>query len=551
LLRFTLFESRVGTATAIKIPVNAICPQIPETAPFNPVQRQWINGYLAGLFSGRAQAEAPRPALGTLLFLFGTQTGGSESLAKKFAKDASGRGFDAKVIGLDASSPADLTGNSRVCIITSTYGDGDMPDNAQSFWDALSSDNAPRLENLSFSVLALGDRNYTQFCKAGALFDERLSALGAKRVLPRVDCDVDEEAKAHQWFADLMTVLAPDSTAASSTEETANTFSKTNPFPAILKTNRRLTGDGSAKETRHFEIILGDALEYEVGDALGVLPANCPDFVSEILAAAGLDGSETITLKDGTALAVREALVSKFDLSPFIAKLPETLGAEELVSSLRPLQPRLYSISSSPKAHPGEVHLTIGIVRYELDGKPCKGVCSTFLADRADGKVPVFIHKSPGFRLPADTGRPVIMIGPGTGIAPFRAFLEERRATAPESRNWLFFGDQRVATDFLYQEELEQMFSDGVLTHLDTAFSRDQEKKIYVQDRMLEKAPQLWAWLQDGAHLYVCGDAKRMAKDVDAALHQIIREQGKLTEDEAKNFVSRLKSEKRYQRDVY
>ncbi len=534
--------------------VNAICPQIPDNAPFDPVQRQWINGYLAGLFSGRAQpgGETPRPALGPLFFLWGSQTGGAESLAKKFAKEAAARGFDAKALGLDATSPADLSQQPRVCIITSTYGDGDMPDNAQSYWDALSQEGAPVLESLTFSVLALGDRSYTQFCKAGVQFDERLAALGAKRVLPRVECDVDEDAKAHQWFADLMALLAPDSTAPISEETKPATSGKTNPFPAVLKTNRRLTGDGSAKETRHFEILLnGTGLEYEVGDALGVLPSNCPDFVTEILAAAGLDGGEAVTLKDGTALTLREALVSKLDLAPFLTKLPDVMSATELVAPLRPLQHRLYSISSSPKAHPGEVHLTVGIVRYEIDGRPRKGVCSTFLADRADGTVPVFIHKSPGFRLPSDAATPVIMIGPGTGIAPFRAFLEERRATAPESRNWLFFGDQRVATDFLYQDELGAMLGDSVLTYLDTAFSRDQETKIYVQDRMIEKASRLWAWIQEGAHVYVCGDAKRMAKDVDAALHRIIREQGQLSEEDAKAFVSRMKTEKRYQRDVY
>jgi sulfite reductase (NADPH) flavoprotein alpha-component len=536
--------------------VNTICPQIPDTAPFSPTQRQWINGYLAGLFSGRTQpgGEAPRASLGTLLFLWGSQTGGAEGLAKKFAKDAASRGFDAKANGLDAASPADLTTQSRVCIITSTYGDGDMPDNAQSFWDALIADSAPRLENLTYSVLALGDRNYTRFCQAGVHFDERLAALGAKRVLPRIDCDVDEEAKGHQWFADLMGALAPDSAApinGAPQEETSATYGKNNPFPARLKTNRLLTGEGSSKETRHFEIVLdGSGLEYEVGDALGVMPTNCPDFVSEILAAAGLEGGETVTLKDGTELTVREALLSKLNLTPFLTKLPETTTAADLVSGLRPLQPRLYSISSSPKAHPGEVHLTVGIVRYEIDGRPCKGVCSTFLADRTS-TVPVFIHKSPGFRLPADVSKPVIMIGPGTGIAPFRAFLEERRATAPESRNWLFFGDQRVATDFLYREELEEMLKDGVLTHLDTAFSRDQESKIYVQDRMLERAARIWAWLEEGAHIYVCGDAKRMAKDVDDALLRIIREQGNLTEEEAKARVNQLKSEKRYQRDVY
>jgi sulfite reductase (NADPH) flavoprotein alpha-component len=391
------------------------CPQIPENAPFNPSQRQWINGYLAGLFSGRAQpgGESPRASLGELLFLWGSQTGGAESLAKKFAKDAASRGFDAKATGLDAASPADLTKHPRVCIITSTYGDGDMPDNAQSYWDALIADSAPHLETLSYSVLALGDRNYTQFCRAGVLFDERLAALGAKRALPRVDCDVDEEAKGHQWFADLMGALAPDSAAPSHgtpQAETSTTYGKNNPFPAKLKTNRLLTGEGSAKETRHFEIVLeGSGLDYEVGDALGVLPSNCPDLVSEIIAAAGLEGGETVTLKNGGATTVREALLSKLNLSPFLTTLPDTTGAAELVSSLRPLQPRLYSISSSPKAHHGEVHLTVGIVRYEVDGRPCKGVCSTFLADRTS-VVPVFVHKSPGFRLPADVSKPVIAV---------------------------------------------------------------------------------------------------------------------------------------------
>jgi sulfite reductase (NADPH) flavoprotein alpha-component len=546
-----------GTTGARTSVVNSPCPQIPENAPFNPSQRQWINGYLAGLFSGRtaASAEVPRASHGPLVFLWGSQTGGAESLAKKFAKDATARGFQAAAIGLDACQPNDIAGHARACIITSTYGDGDMPDNAQACWDALAAPDAPRMENLSFSVLALGDRNYTRFCHAGLLFDERLAELGAKRLLPRVDCDVDEEAKGHQWFADLMKLLAPDATATPDAPAAPDTqcFDKTRPFPAVLKTNRVLTGEGSAKETRHFEIVLdGSGLEYEAGDALGVVPSNCPDLVAEILSAAGLDGMETVALKDGSSMTLREALISRLDLSPFLAALPQPgTTAADLVAPLRPLQHRLYSISSSPKAHPGEVHLTVGIVRYELDGRQRKGVCSTFLADRANAAVPVFIHKSPGFRLPQDFTRPVIMIGPGTGVAPFRAFLEERRATAPNSRNWLFFGDQHVATDFLYRNELEAMFAEGVLTHLDTAFSRDQERKIYVQDRMMERAATLWEWIGDGAHIYVCGDAKRMAKDVDAALHRIVAAQGNLSEEDAKAFINRLKTEKRYQRDVY
>ncbi|MCP5532370.1 MAG: flavodoxin domain-containing protein [Akkermansiaceae bacterium] len=535
--------------------VNPVCPQIPESAPFSQAQRQWINGYLAGLFSGQGQpAPAAAPSLGPLLFLWGSQTGGAESLARKFAKQAATRGFDAKALGLDAAKPADLPGASRFCIVTSTYGDGDMPDNAQGFWDGIANGSAPQLAGTSYSVLSLGDSNYTKFCEAGKRFDSRLAELGSTRIVERVDCDVDEETKGHAWFAKVMETLAPDaSSAAPAEEEKPEGYGKSNPFPAVLKTNRVLTGEGSAKETRHFEIVLdGSGIEYEVGDALGVVPTNCPDFVDEILDAAALEGTETVTLKDGSNSPLRDALVSKYDLSPYLSALPAAgTSAEDLVAKLRSLQHRLYSISSSPKAHPGEVHLTVGIVRYELEGRSRKGVCSTFLADRADGTVPVFIHKSPGFRLPTDTGKPVIMVGPGTGIAPFRAFLEERRATAPGSRNWLFFGDQHEATDFLYIDELADMIADGTLTRLDTAFSRDQAEKIYVQNRMLQKAAELWKWLEDGASFYVCGDAKRMAKDVDAALHDVIRIEGRMSEEDAAAYVARLKSEKRYQRDVY
>ncbi len=536
--------------------MNAIFPQIPANAPFNPEQRNWINGYLAGLFSGRSEAPLSMTAQssrGPLLFLWGSQTGGAESLAKKFSKEATSRGFEAKAIGLDACSPTELASHKRVCIVVSTYGDGEMPDNAQGFWEALQSESVPRLDEVSFSVLALGDRNYTQFCQAGVLLDQRLEAIGAKRIHHRVDCDVDDEPLGKKWFVELMANLAPDVVAAELVDSGEKGYSKTNPFLATLKTNRRLTADSSSKETRHFEIMLdGSGLEYKVGDALGVMPTNCPDFVAEILSSAALTGEELIVLKDGTSLLLHDALSYRLDLSSFIASLPIAgIQAQDLVSPLRMLQPRLYSISSSPKAHPGEVHLTVGIVRYEINGVPRIGVCSTFLADRSNGIVPVFIHSSPGFRLPDDIKRPIIMIGPGTGIAPFRAFLEERRITAPDSKNWLFFGDQHIATDFLYREELEEMFSNGILTCLSTAFSRDQTDKIYVQDRMLDHAAKLWEWIQQGAYIYVCGDAKRMAKDVDSALIQIIREQGNLVDEAAHAYITQLKTEKRYQRDVY
>ena len=549
-------------------------PVIPETAPFDAMQRMWLNGFLAGLFSSEpvgqpAGVAATAPSLGPLLLLFGSQTGSSEGLARRFAKEAKKLGFETRVVGMENFATIDLTQEKRLVVITSTYGDGEMPDNAQAFWDYLKNGTAPRLENLEFSVLALGDRNYVQFCQAGKAFDARLEELGARRVHPRVDCDVDYEAPSTEWFGSLMKSLegaaapspsaAPVVPAATPTAEAAvsapSSFGKPNPFPAVLKTNRVLNAPGSAKETRHLEIVLeGSGLDYEVGDALGVVPSNCPDFVREILDAAGLDGEEAVKAPDGSEMPLRLALLQKFDLKPFLADLPsKAASAVEFVAPLRKLQPRLYSISSSPKAHPGEVHLTVAVVRYELNGRGRKGVCSTFFADRVgpETKVPVFVHRSPSFKLPADGSRPIIMVGPGTGVAPFRAFLEERRAVAATGKNWLLFGDQRAAYDFLYREELEAMKNDGLLARLDTAFSRDQEQKIYVQDRMMENAGEIWSWLQEGGYFYVCGDAKRMAKDVDVALHKIAETAGGLSAEQAADYVKQLKSEKRYLRDVY
>lgn len=611
-------------------------PYIPSSAPFTAEQRAWLNGYLAGLFAdanlGDPQdksANAPTSAPSQpLLVLFGSQTGTAEQLAKRLAKDAAQHGFAPRVMELNAFAPADLVKESRLAIITSTWGDGDPPDNAVNFWAQLSADSAPRLEQLHFSVLALGDKNYSEFCGAGKKFDLRLEALGAKRLSPRTDCDTDYEAAASAWMeafwpaakavsgsviseavigkssghataaiggerggtatltADLLTTDSP----------TAPAYSRTNPFPARLITNRKLNAAGSAKDTRHFEISLeGSGLAYEVGDALGVMPTNCPALVDDIIHALGCDGEEAVKDPKGAETSLRSALERNYvitrppnallqvlaergnnaelktlldparkpDLDKFLygreiidclLQCPAAkLTPVEFTGSLAKLQPRLYSISSSPKAHPGEVHLTVAAVRYDSHGRGRKGVCSTFLADRVEGDtpVPVFVQTSHGFRLPADTTKPVIMIGPGTGIAPFRAFLEERRATDAKGRNWLFFGDQQKKHDFLYQEQLEGMLAEGSLTRLDTAFSRDQAEKIYVQTRMVEQGKELWAWLEDGAHLYVCGDAKRMAKDVDAALHQIIEQVGGRTKEQATEYVAALKTAKRYQRDVY
>ena len=584
-------------------------PFIPDNAPFSAEQRQWLNGYLAGYFSdagvgARALAglsAAPVPAAKPLVLLYGSQTGTAEGLAKKTAKAAEKSGFAPKLVDMAKYESVDLAKEKNVLVITSTYGDGDPPDNAQAFWDYLRADTAPPLAHLRYSVLALGDTNYAAFCQFGKLCDERLEKLGAQRVHPRVDCDVDYDAPAKAWTDGVFAALAGtgvncEESAASIHESPITIHDRKNPFPARLFVNRLLNAEGSGKEVRHYEISLaGSGLSYEVGDALGVVPANCSELVSDLLAALGCDGEEAVKTPADSETSLRLALAQHYDITRPSTELLKTAAergaadgalaalleparrddlkkwlwgrevidvitglttpftAPELIELLKKLQPRLYSISSSPKAHPGEVHLTVAAVRYDGHGRARKGVCSTFLAERctADTPVPVFVQTSHGFRLPVDGGVPVIMCGPGTGIAPFRAFLEERRATGAGGRNWLVFGDQKRASDFLYREQLEGWLADGHLTRLDLAFSRDQAEKIYVQDRMRENAAELWAWLESGAHFYVCGDASRMAKDVDAALHQIAETAGGMNPEGAADYVKKLKADNRYQRDVY
>jgi sulfite reductase (NADPH) flavoprotein alpha-component len=603
---------------------QSFIPCLPESAPFTPEQRAYLNGFLAGIFSrmpataGVVPPASPAEKLTPLSILFGSQTGNAENLAKRIAKEAGKRGFAATVHDLAKYPTAQLASEERLLIITSTFGDGEPPDNAKTFWDFLNGAAAPKLAQTRFSVCAIGDSNYPKFCGFGKDLDLRLESLGAQRVHSRVDCDLELEEPFAKWLNEaLANIGTPNSGSArdvgvqasacladtlkrelqrADQEIGAPKYSRANPFPAALITNRRLNGPGSEKDTRHFEIALdGSDLNYEAGDALGIFPKNCPELADEILGALKFSGDETVPGREGVEVPLREALLCHYEITkiplPLLKAMAERSGDEllkkltapgvngelteflwgrevidlllahpivkfapaEFVGLLKKLQPRLYSISSSPKAHSGQVHLTVNVVRFESLARRRKGVCSTFLAERAEPAVtlPVYIHQNKKFRPPPNHDTPMIMVGPGTGIAPFRAFLHERRVSGAKGKNWLFFGDQRAATDFMYRDELETLQRDGVLSRLDLAFSRDQPEKIYVQHRMRENAKELFSWLEAGAHFYVCGDANRMAKDVDAALHEVVQTVGDVTMQKAAEYVAKLKAENRYQRDVY
>ena len=574
--------------------------QIPNDAPFSPEQRAWLGDFLAKMLATPAgePSVVSGPAV-SVTILFASQTGNSEGLAKKLFKTFKKGNFEPELQDIATYDKEKLPKEANLLLITSTYGDGEPPDSATDFHAWLLSDAAPSLEGVSFSVLALGDSSYPDFCKCGIEFDLRLEALGASRIYPRVDCDVDVEDPYAEWSKGVIAKLSPTAESSVSVslvdpgaEEEG--YSKKNPFPSAVLTNYNLNKSGS-KETHHLALSLeGSGLEYEVGDALGVLPANPPEVVDEILTALPFKPGAVPNPK-GEEIPLREALIYHYDIgtlnksliqkwqarsgSPYLRSLIEAddkkafadfswgrdlidlvinhptdfSDSEDFVSVLKKLQPRLYSIASSPRAHPGEVHLCVGIVRYNTYGRARGGICSTFLSDRLDEttKPGVFVHVNKAFRLPADGNTPVIMVGPGTGIAPFRAFLEDRKATGAKGKNWLFFGNPHRSSDYLYQEELEQFAKDGYLQKLDLAWSRDQKEKVYVQDLMLSNGAELWSWLQEGAAFYVCGDASRMAKDVDLTLSQIAEEHGGLNSEEAAAFISQLKKDKRYLRDVY
>ena len=589
-------------------------PYIPDNAPFSSEQRGWLNGLLAGLFSSTAPA-APAPVASLkIAVLYASQSGTAEGLARKISKELKAKGHVASLISLEGYTPQALAEERYAILIASTYGEGDAPDSVVPFFEQLSLLHTPTYTDLSYAVLALGDSNYEHFCKFGIDLDTKLAALGAVRLCNRVDCDVDLDALYSQWKSTLFTTLE-DLTEARPKKPTATTsvvgagvsaakaqtHTRDSPFLAPIVDKRALTHDVSSKLTLHVAFSIADSqVAYEAGDACGVIPQNDSALVEEVLKTLHYSPTVPVQLPSGGATTLGVALTSDLQITRLTRKMIEayttiarsqSISCEslagllipeqqahlekytydrglidllheypgvlhdpaDLVAMLPKLTPRLYSISSSPAAHAGQIHTTVAIVRYRAHNRERGGVCSTLLADRtpAGERRPIYIQPNKKFRLPAQTDAPIIMIGPGTGVAPFRSFLHERRALGSTGRNWLFFGERSAATDFLYRDELESMAADKHLTHLDLAFSRDQEHKVYVQDRMLQQAPQFWSWLQDGASVYVCGDASRMAKDVDLALHSVIEKHGGRDSEDAKEYVQNLHESKRYNRDVY
>lgn len=604
--------------------LNRLLPTLSE------LQRLWLSGYLTALHGGvatvpvgtgiqqaggaavSAQPVPVKAITKEVTVLFGSQTGNSNGLAKKLAKQLQDRGFSVQVTSMGDFKPNTLKKIENLFIVVSTHGEGEPPDSAIPFYEFLHSKRAPQLEGTRYSVLALGDTSYEFFCQTGKDFDKRLAELGATAIVPRVDCDVDFDEPASAWMNQVVTALTDSAAKEEGAPQTGGVvasaplqagsdaepeYSRSRPFQAEVLENLNLNGRGSERETRHVEISLeGSNLRYEPGDSLGVYPQNHPRLVDELIEAAGWKADDAVTLgKTGETAPLREALLRQYEITvltkPLVTQIAELSGnnglkeliqpeqaeklkaylqdrdlldlirdfglkgisADELTGLLRKIPPRLYSIASSQQATPDEVHITVRAVRYEANGRNRYGVCSVQLAERlAPGdSLPVFIQHNPNFKLPENPETPIIMIGPGTGVAPFRSFLSEREETGGAGKTWLFYGDQRFSTDFLYQVEWQRWLKEGVLTRMDVAFSRDSEQKVYVQHRMLEKSRELYAWLQDGAAVYVCGDEKKMAHDVHAALTAILEREGGLSPEEASEYLTRMQQQKRYQRDVY
>ena len=587
---------------------NAITQAI---AGLNRDQLTWVSGYAAGMAAAQGGAVAPVAQVAsapagdapTLTILYGSQTGNAKGVAAQCQAKAEEAGFNSKLVSMADYKPRSLKSETHVAVFVSTHGEGDAPDDAIELHEFLASKKAPKLANTKYAVLSLGDSSYEFFCQTGKDFDERLGKLGGQAIVERLDCDVDYEAEAEAWLNKLIESLKGDfsastqvavaaQTGAAVQGVAAQTYTKKAPFKATLIDAQKITGRDSVKDIRHIEISLEDSgITYKPGDALGVWFKNAPSLVSEFVNVLSLNGDAEVVVAEST-MTLTEALTSKLELtlsypnfikayqaatgSEGLAALmedkaqlrtymaerqiidivrdhPGKLTEQQLVDALRPLTPRLYSIASSQAEVEEEVHLTVAHVDYEAFGHRHQGGASGFLCEylEENGEVEVFVENNDNFRLPADPNTPVIMVGPGTGIAPFRSFMQERDAQEAEGKNWLFFGNPHFTQDFLYQVEWQGYVKDGLLDKITLAFSRDQEEKVYVQHRLLENGKEVYEWLEQGAHFYVCGDAMYMAKDVENALIAIIQEHGGKSEADAKAYVVELRKAKRYQKDVY
>lgn len=576
------------------------------TAALNPQQLTWLSGYLAGLAQNGQSAGVPQSDSGPAKFLtilYGSQTGNAKSVAQEYKAKLDALNIPAKIASMADYKQKQLKTESHLVVIVSTHGEGEAPDDAVALHSFLGGKKAPKLNDLKFSVLGLGDTSYEFFCQTAKDFDKRLQDLGATRITERVDCDVDYDAAATAWFEtvthqvkDELTAKSSQSVAPSLTmsasANNAEQYTKKSPYTATLLESQKITGRDSVKDIRHIEISLEDSgIQYRPGDALGVWFKNDEILVDDLLAELDIQGDTSVSWS-GDELSIKDVLVNQLELTQsyptfvnqyaeyaksvelnallddksvlreylaqrqiidIIRQFPAKISAQQLVDTLRGMTPRLYSIASSQAEVEDEVHLTVAQVEYDAHGHAHQGGASSFLSTRLDegGEVNVFVETNDNFRLPDDGNTPIIMIGPGTGIAPFRAFMQQREAEESSGENWLFFGNPNYTQDFLYQTEWQRFVKDGVVNKISLAFSRDQEQKVYVQHRMLEQGAELYRWLEQGAHLYVCGDANHMAKDVQDALVQIVIEHGAKSEEQAEQYISDLRRAKRYQKDVY
>ncbi|AVT60119.1 NADPH-dependent assimilatory sulfite reductase flavoprotein subunit [Pectobacterium versatile] len=605
----------VSPTSLLPLSVEQLTRLQAATGDFSSTQLAWLSGYFWGLVQqpGNVQpgaiaatattASAVTVPVQTITLISASQTGNARRVAEQLRDDLLAAKLSVNLVNAGDYKFKQIGQEKLLLIVASTQGEGEPPEEAVALHKFLLSKKAPEMKDTAFAVFGLGDTSYEFFSKAGKDFDSRLAELGAERLLDRVDADVDYQGLAEQWRRQLVDILqarvpvqgdavAQIAAQGALDEITSSPYSKTSPLHATFAVNQKVTGRNSEKDVRHIEIDLGDSgLRYQPGDALGVWFDNDPALVQELLELLWLKGDESVSV-DGKTLPLSQALKSHFELTqntaPIVEKYaalsrnetllslladkpalqqfaqrtplvdmvrqaPTELTAEQLLGLLRPLTPRLYSIASSQAEAESEVHITVGVVRYEYEGRGRAGGASSYLADRLseDDEIRVFIEHNDNFRLPANSDAPVIMIGPGTGIAPFRAFMQQRDAEGAEGKNWLFFGNPHFTEDFLYQVEWQRYVKDGLLTHIDLAWSRDQANKVYVQDKLREKGAEVWRWIQDGAHLYVCGDANRMAKDVERALLDVIVEHGGMDSEQADEFLSDLRLERRYQRDVY